>query len=599
MLQITTGRFFKNGVGENNLLRGILFTNVQIGHQEEGEIRSEVFGRLSQTSTLHPFPQAVIYEFTERIEGPSRVVGSIASHGADSYLEDMAVLFGFFFRGICSPDIDLVRRLISGQRGVATGGAPSQFVARVFDREIWCQPSEKAEFLAFVEHLIRLPRKTYLGAMRAIRTYVAGQHRMADDLQVAYTLLVAACESLTQDFDGHVSTWESVAEHKRLPMDAALEGVPTDVATRVRNAFLTSEHSALSRRFRDFATENVLPEYFFGTFADGAHPPGRSELPELLTAAYGLRSKYVHNLRQLPDALTTGRSYNETTIVGRTKVLTLQGLARLTRHVIMTFVGKQQTVDSEEYPYHSERFGIIQARWAGRYWVGRVDGDISRYGRDHLEGFLDELVGVLTKSSGAVLPDVTDMLRLFTAQAAGMRRAQRRPFFTLLILFNVFAPRSAVKSTRALDTLMRKDFLEPCAEALVTALVRNPYANWSLDEHTSALKKYRASRESLSGLRVPRLFEAALGLFLADRYRQAGNLDGCKAVLRMTAEEAPEIAVLHSLAESVMAEEPIYWPQILLPPLSVKLTDAERGGKRRRVRWVSPNKVGHARRLSS
>jgi hypothetical protein len=77
---------------------------------------------------------------------------------------------------------------------------------------------------AFVGRLIGLPRQTYLGVMRAIRTYINGMHRIADDLELAYTLLVASVESLAQDFDGHESDWASYDQRKRQAIDEAFVG---------------------------------------------------------------------------------------------------------------------------------------------------------------------------------------------------------------------------------------------------------------------------------------------------------------------------------------------------------------------------------------
>jgi hypothetical protein len=89
--------------------------------------------------------------------------------------------------------------------------------------------------------------------MKAIRTYVTGLHRVADDLELAYTLLVASIESLAQDFDGHEGSWNDFDETKRKKIDQALADADVATADRVRAALVEIEHLALSRRFRDFA----------------------------------------------------------------------------------------------------------------------------------------------------------------------------------------------------------------------------------------------------------------------------------------------------------------------------------------------------------
>lgn len=158
-----------------------------------------------------------------------------------SYLSDFAVVTSFALNCFCSPDIDLARRLTSGKKGLATRASPHEFVSRFFEPELWCKPEEEAFLQTFVGQLIGLPRQTYLGVIRAIRTYINGMHRIADDLELAYTLLVASVESLAQDFDGHESDWASYEERKRLAVDEALIGA--DAAALLVSVVMPSEYA--------------------------------------------------------------------------------------------------------------------------------------------------------------------------------------------------------------------------------------------------------------------------------------------------------------------------------------------------------------------
>jgi hypothetical protein len=397
MLQISTGKLFSRPVRLENKLRGILYTNLVL----DQDVTDTVVGRLTRSSELNKNLQSIIYEFTERIEAEASGPPVLVSHGASSYLQDMATVFSFAMNCICTPDVDLARRLIR----------------RVFDQDVWCQPNDSALFVNFFEQLIGLHRKTYLAVMRTIRTYVTGLHRVADDLEIAYTLMVASVESLAQDFDGHESDWESVDQKKRIPIDLSLTGAPDEVVGRVRAAIVEVEHVALTRRFKEFVGAHVSPNYFVEGFHKEDHPIGRSELPEVLGLAYQARSSYVHNLKQLPDSLTTGHGFHESTLVDRTKMLTLQGLSRLMRNVIIEFVSRQPTVANEPYSYGLERAGVIQMRLAPEYWVGRSEGDISGAGRDKLEGFLEQLGLALLQSPGATISDLRSVLTKFALVA--------------------------------------------------------------------------------------------------------------------------------------------------------------------------------------
>ncbi len=217
----------------------------------------------------------------------------LISHTVGPFLDDFAVVASFGLGGIFARDPDTVRALTNGRAGFSSYKAPHQFVARFFDREIHISHSEADAFIAFVEELLALERRSYLGAMRAMRNFVVGLHRIPDDLALAYTLIVSSLESLAQDFDGFASAWSDLDDRKRHAIDAALADTDTAQAEAVRTAILKNEHVALARRYRAFVQAQVDADYFRQPDA-GVHPIARCELDAALRQAYGLRSAYIH-----------------------------------------------------------------------------------------------------------------------------------------------------------------------------------------------------------------------------------------------------------------------------------------------------------------
>lgn len=565
MLQIATGKLFTRATDRENSLRGVLFTNLNLGQWPEQVLEGPLFGRLVQTSELTTSPKTLVYEFTERIEVPQSGRAFLISHCAEPYLQDMATVVSFALNCTCSPDVDLVRRLTSGQRGVATRESPNNLVRRIFDKEVFLQPSEADEFVRFVNHLLGLHRKVYLCVMRAIRTYVTALHRVADDLELAYTLMVAAGESLAQEFDGHIPDWESVAEVKRCAIDQALDGAPDEVAQRVREAILRLEHTALARRFQAFVTENVAPEYFRAQFEGISHPVGRSDLPEVLTMAYQVRSKYMHQLSQLPDMVTLGDHRFETIIDGRCRMLTLQGLSKLIRHVITTFVQRQPTVEKEAHDYLLEMPGVAQVQLAPSLLIAHAHSDISGAGRDTFEGFLEELATVLMRQPDAAITNISEVLTKFVAQAPNIEKNKRRPYLALLVMFNAIAGEMRIPRTAKVEALIQRDLGALCSEALVALAFFGEVPEWSLEDHYRQLRTYRCQRRNKSGIRFPRVFEAAVALELAERYRSAGQFKRCKEVVGEAADDYPEHTELRKLVEVVAEDTALRWREILLP----------------------------------
>lgn len=574
MLQIANGKLFSGSVGWENLLRGVLYTNASFGREVIVETAA---GKLLPSTGTAIQPHVLVYELLERMEAEEQRAGVIVSSGIEPYLNDFAVVTSFALNCVCTPDIDLARRLTSGKKGIATHAAPNELVSHFFDAEFRCKP-EKVVFLReFVDQLIGLPRATFLGVMRALRTYVNGMHRIADDIELAYTLLVASVESLAQDFDGHESDWDSYDERKRDVVDEALIGAEEVVAQRVRSALLGVEHTALARRFREFAIAHTPAGYFREASLVKNQALSRTDLADVLATAYQARSKYVHQLKRLPDSVVLGNSYGETALHDRKTYLTLRGLSRLMRSVIIEFVNSQPSLVREEYPsYHLERSGLIQLRMAPQYWVGRTEGDLLSAGRPKLEGFLQQHALCQLRERGAVLTDLCPVLDAASGLIARAKLHQRLPYLALYILFNdTVSAEQRASVPESIKTLIDKDLLQPSSEALVVFTILGLVPDWPLDVHNKAIEHYFKQRGRPRGLRFPRLYEAWISLDLAERYRLEGDILNCRRLVALAVESHPGHKCLAELETKIDLNTPIRGVDVLLPS---PVADSEAGG---------------------
>lgn len=562
MLQINSGKLFKRGVGRSNHLRGVLHTNLRFGFEEKIET---VAGELLPTSTIHN-SLSLVYELTEQIEAQAVGPGVLVSHGIEPYLQDFGAVTSFVLNATCTPSYDLARRLTSGQRGLATHNAPQKLIKRVFDEQVWCQQHEAEQLVDFVQQLIGLERKTYLAVMRSIRTYVTGMHRIADDLELAYTLLVASIESLAQDFDGHRPNWQDYDEKKRHTIDKALVGADHGTIDRVREALLEVEHTSLARRFRDFALSHIKPSYFREETSAVDLPVGRSDLASVLNQAYRLRSGYIHNLQELPKILTLGHSYNETVCVNRTPYFTLQGLSRLARHVINEFLYRQSVVATESYDYSLERAGVVQLPMAPEYWVGRADKVNASDGRVRLEGFLEQLTAHVLGVQNATITDLRPVLEKVETIFPNMKAKDRRPFIALYYLFNLLAiPESKMVTFEKIINNYGKELDQPSSESLIVHVITGQPTTWDISSHSQTLEDYFRLRDRMSGLRVTQVIETAMVLTLAERYRILGNIGDAKKCLSLAVENFPGHNRLAQFEEEYDGQSPIDWKTLVLP----------------------------------
>lgn len=476
----------------------------------------------------------------------------------------LQLLHPFFLQITCNPDYDLVRRLTSGQPGLATACAPNLLIKKVFESEIFISETETLAFVEFVRQLIGLQRRTFNGVMAAIRTYVTGMHRASDDLELSYTLLVASLESLAQKFDAHLATWQDLADENRCRIDAALSTATAEVAKAVRDAVLENEHVKLSRRFKEFALENLPEEFFLGAAEGQVRPLGRQDLVDGLSEAYQIRSGYVHNLKSLPHLLMRSMNFAETVTVDRKTVLTFQGLSRVVRSVIIEFVRRQPSVDAEPYAYLLETGNVVSGRWAASVWMANINNLNPQDGRQWLEGFLEQLEAHFRDPKSAKFTDIRAAMEEIEPLLPTMKAKSRRAFLTIYIAFNnLFVPEARNVNAQAVIARWEHIFDEPSIEALFLHSITDP-PTWDIAEHANVLDTHICSRSKKSGYHFPRLFDASMSLQLAERYRQAGLHEEAAQRLKLASENFPEYSRMRARAVEGDLTHPISWEKLLL-----------------------------------
>ena len=441
-------------------------------------------GRIFSTTDIGGV-QGFVYEITELIEDDPQV-GGLVSHTVTPYVEDFATVASFAMNVTCAPSIDLVRRLTEDGSSPLTRSPHKGMVKRTFDGEVWFREEDEENLVKFVDQLMGLKRKSFLAAMQSIRTYVAGIRRLTEDYETAYTLLVASIESLAQGFYGHRPVWEDYEQSRRLRIDSALGHADEETAEAVRQAILENEHTAISRRFREFTMDHLKPSFFREEVSEAKleNPVGRADLQAALPRVYALRSGYLHSLEKLPKLLTLPLADREAAFMEGRIYLTFQGLSRLARHVITTFIERQPKVDHEEYDYSEERLGIITLPTAPQYWIGSVEGLEDSSGRRRLEGFLEQIANPLQGDEGPAVTDIRGVLSKVESRFPNMASANFRPFLTLYILFNrVVLNDEPMENFEKIQERYASTFEGPSLESALIHLLTGDTPAWNLDQH--------------------------------------------------------------------------------------------------------------------
>jgi hypothetical protein len=567
MLQISTGKFFKYEAYET-LRRAIYYTNYRTVREDE-RIETQA-GSLQPVIGVHGLG-ALTCEIIERIQkqpgGP--YPGEIIATGGDTLINDFAAIVSFALNVTCTTDLELARRLVANERpSLGVDLVPQKYISRMFDCSVNWQPGDAALLQRFVTDFMALERKSYEGAMRAIRRYVIGAHRISDDVNLAYALFVMSIESLAQNFDGFEPVWDDYEQSKRRRIDEALDEAPVTIGEKVRAAVLANEHVAIAKRFRDFALFHIGPSFFREEAENAVGAVSRPDLSIALRQAYSIRSSYLHHLKDVPRLLVGIEGFHEVMPVDGQPTLTFAGLARVARHVITTFVARAPKTEREKFDWMKDLPGMLTMQMAPQHWIGNPQGFDATTALQYLAAFIGQVVGHLLQPS-AKITDIRPVLEKVEALVPGLAKpTQRLPMLALHFIFNIVAPENSRSAgyPNLIETY-KTDFDTPSVVSLAAHLVTCQNPDWSLPVMEELHAHYFRERHHANTLEIGRTLEAAFTLRLAEQNRMADNFDRARELIAFAVEACPKHVRLREFEASTRLNDPapIDWRVILLP----------------------------------
>ncbi|PXX38267.1 MULTISPECIES: hypothetical protein [Burkholderia] len=561
MLQISTGKFFNTTETYDTIHRGVLYSNL---HTLLGDCITTPAGNLSPAARWGDI-ETLVCEVIER-QPNVRAVGVILSVGPDAFIHDFAAVSSFSLQRLLTPDHDLAMRLLTAQRPpLGIPKLPKQYVSKMFDMSLPYDVQAGPRLSTFLDDLLKLERKSFSGAMKAIRRYVTATHRLADDLDLAYALLVAAIESLAQEFDDFSPEWDDYDQKKRQPVDRALEGASTDVALAVREAILGAEHVAISRRFREFTLAHLGRDFFRGEAEGRVAPVGKGDLEVALKNAYNVRSGYVHALKSIPRLLASPMALTDLMAVDGMPFLTFEGLARVARTVILEFISRAPTTESEEVAYMDDFPNLLRAPLSPSMWIYNAEGYSVQSAYLYLNGFLEQVEQALLSASPVTdIRGVTEKIEVLLLSLA--KPEQRRPLIALHFWFSHFLPKEERHRYRKRMDNFISELDTECPEGFFLYVYGGQLPPWSAESCEAIFDTYIRRRYGGKKLNVGTVLGAAGALTIAELYRLAGDEDSARRLIARAIDEFPGLARLREYEANIGdSVPPIAWWTILLP----------------------------------
>lgn len=539
MLQIASGMYFRPDVPLHETLhRSTVYTNSYRIDRAPVELP---IASLRFSTGMAPFAPVGV-EVWDRLEAerPDGEPEFLVATSGEDLVADVATVLAFAFNTTWSTDRDLVRRLVPNTPSGRPRGGPSSQLRRTFDPEVLLSADALADAAAFSARLLALRRPEYEKAMRAIRRVVDATLLIADDVSLAYTLFVAALESLAAGVTAAPTTWDGFDGRKRALIGAALDDLSEEQAQRVRAAVLQADALGLGRKFQAFILDHLDPSFFRAEAVDAQRPISASALPHALNFAYQVRSRQVHALEQLTPEMWAITDRADTIPLDGLQVLSLEGLNRLCRHVIRRYVDRAHTDHDATFNYRQALPGIVRMQLAPQYWITQADGLRTDNAPAVLNGFLEVLLPVLRGDD--VLPvNMTNVLERIEALLPGEASpAKRAPLVALYALWHRLLKAEWHRpDPRAVLTRFGVDLEPPGAAAFAVALILSGDAPWATPELALFAVERAEQLRRGKGQPLPRAFDAALELCLARRLWQEGRAEDALAAVGRAVETVP------------------------------------------------------------
>ncbi|WP_311215118.1 MULTISPECIES: hypothetical protein [unclassified Arthrobacter] len=549
MLQVATGKFFRDVALHETTHRRVLFTNTRVIGRDE--IVLPVARLVPSTEWTKPV-SSVSVEIWEKLEAVN-LAGSeegILSTGGDSLFDDLAAVLSFAANAIFSPDVDLVRRLIPDAGNKNDPRSPSHILRKTFEPGTLLQEDQIKDLILFIERLLALNRENYELTIRAIRQVVAASTRVVDDPSLAYTMFVAALESLSSSAEAPQQTWDAFDGRKRRLIDTALTGLDDAAAGRIRDAVLLADKAGATRRFVAFVVDHISPSYYRDEAVDALRPMPAFSMEKALKRAYGIRSRNVHGLVELaPEAWTHTGQADSVDPAGEGLMLSLEGLNRLSRHVIREFVFRASTVQVGAFDYRRSLPNVIRMRLAPEMWINDATGLTAKTSAAYFEGFVELLLDKAPKEPPAdgqptdpvILPAMGSVLSRVEALLPQTKNlSAKRSMVGIYVLWNSLLPEESHPATASAFLEKYTPLLEvPSLQSFTVRIILESGPEWTTEELLEFAESRLKERAAGKAEPIAAVIEAAIAAKLAMACAAAGQTEAATAHLSRAMEELP------------------------------------------------------------
>lgn len=514
MLQIISGKFFHS---EDRFIhdgKGILFSNY-----------SWVQPIKTCVATLEPVDtyasvSSYVVSYVNQLEKEKPPAKNVLVRTGDSdIVEQFLIICSFSLSAFFHQDRNVVAVTCRDQRlNSSDYCVPSQFVPRVFSRQINGTVVETEALSGFVDDIIGLKRDHYNSTITSLRSFVDALQIIGTNIDLAYSLLIYSLEALAQRSDSYIPTWADYSSDVRDELDNIFGRLEDGTANEIRETLIKNSNLKALKRFLDFIHFHIEEDFFINEAPPGFMAVRKSELDRALRNAYKIRSKFAHLLQPIQDLLKLPHTANGDIIrFSDEPYLSISGLVRVAQHVIKNFVRKSEKVTSETFSWRQELPGIMQIEMVPKYWIWKHDGLKPEHATRKLSGFLSQLETVILNAEP--ITDLRELLAKYEQlieQAAAPFKLQ---MLATYVLYNSFVADEHKCKNYTMVFDKNKALFDQCTiESMLTWLLMGHLWPWAAEVCASCWNGYQETKHRKACIKVPPVMSVAIMIEIASLY---------------------------------------------------------------------------------
>jgi hypothetical protein len=441
-------------------------------------------------------------------------------------VEQFRLLSSFWFRAFFHSDRQHVETLCRRSRKyLAESATPSELVAHYFKVPHKVEMDEITGFTGFINTMLGLPRAKYKQVIACLGAFFDALEAIDTNFDLAYSMFVYLLESLSQSNDNYVPEWDDYDQTIRSKLDSQFESLDPQISEGIRKTLLDAAHLKLTKRFIDFTSLHITDNFFRKEAIGLNWAIAKHDLERALKNVYATRSGYVHKLDQVHHQIHNAQPGWDTTEWGNEPFLTLEGLVRLCRHVLMTFISRQPQINKEEIEWRNDLSGTRVARLHPQYWVWKHEGFEGKYAR-HTYGGFASLVLEFIQTPNTAFPDMRDLMAVIEKLAPDTKGGDRKPLLAIYELWHNVIREDGRRANWEKFLRTYKSEIATCSmERLANYALLGETNEWTTAEKELIVQKYYKSKYSTLALNLPILLEVAIASLLANQYLEEGYTD--------------------------------------------------------------------------